>query len=93
MPLTEWGSDRAGDLHGLVAGAFRGEDPDAEFTLSLTYDDSVKVQNGELDANAAFMRGQTKVTGSTGRLLDVLAATREPRYDEVRTQLQASLDA
>jgi SCP-2 sterol transfer family len=35
-----------------------GEISDADFTLTLTYDDSVKVQKGELDANAAFMQGR-----------------------------------
>ena len=39
-------------------------------------------------ANAAFMRGQTKVAGSTGRLLDVLAATESRRgYEAVRAEL------
>ena len=46
-----------------------GEDPNAEFTLSSTYDDSVRVLKGELDANAAFMQGKMKVAGNMGKLM------------------------
>ena len=38
---------------GLLTEAALGELPDAEVTLTTTYQDSVAIQKGELDANAA----------------------------------------
>src|SRR5215468_2624299 len=55
-----------------------GDISDADFTLTLTYDDSVKVQKGELDANAAFMQGRMKVTGNMGKLMQLMPLTNSP---------------
>ena len=65
-----------------------GEDPDAEFTLSLTYDDSVKVQNGELDANAAFMQGRMKVTGNMAKLMSLMPLTQSPEYKAIQEKIR-----
>ena len=64
-----------------------GEDADAEFTLTLSYDDSVKVQKGELDANAAFMQGRVKVTGNMAKLMSLLPLTNAPEYKELQTKI------
>ena len=66
-----------------------GEDPDAEFTLSLSYDDSVKVQNGELDANAAFMQGRMKVTGNMAKLMSLMPLTQSPEYKGIQEKIRA----
>ena len=66
-----------------------GEISDADFTLTLTYDDSVKVQKGELDANAAFMQGRIKVTGNMAKLMALMPLTNAPEYKELMTQVQA----
>ena len=52
---------------GSCSRARSGVLDDPDFTMTLTYDDSVKVQKGELDANAAFMQGRMKVTGQHGQ--------------------------
>ena len=65
-----------------------GEDPDAEFTLTLSYDDSVKVQKGELDANAAFMQGRMKVTGNMGKLMSLLPLTQSPEYKAIQDKIR-----
>jgi putative sterol carrier protein len=65
-----------------------GEDPDAEFTLSLSYDDSVKVQNGELDANAAFMQGRMKVTGNMAKLMSLMPLTQSPEYKGIQEKIR-----
>src|SRR5689334_13378967 len=52
-----------------------GELPDAEITMTMTYDDHVKVQKGELDANAAFMQGRVKVAGNMAKLMSLLPLT------------------
>jgi putative sterol carrier protein len=65
-----------------------GELPDVDFTMSLTYDDSVKVQKGELDPNAAFMQGRMKVTGNMGKLMQLMPLTNSPEYKELQEEIR-----
>ncbi len=62
-----------------------GDDPDAEITLSMSYDDAVKMQKGELDANAAFMQGRIKVVpgSNMGKLMSLLPLTQSPEYKSI----------
>ncbi len=64
-----------------------GTDPEAEFTLSSTYDDSVKILQGDLDANAAFMQGRVKVTGNMGKLMSLMPLTQSPEYKAIQAQV------
>lgn len=64
-----------------------GEDPEAEFTLSQTYEDSVKVLKGELDANAAFMQGKVKVDGNMGKLMSLMPLTQSPEYKDIQARV------
>jgi alkyl sulfatase BDS1-like metallo-beta-lactamase superfamily hydrolase len=65
---------------------------DAEVTLTQSYDDSVKVQKGELDANAAFMQGRVKVTGNMAKLMALLPLTNAPEYKELQEKVKAITD-
>ncbi len=64
-----------------------GTDAEAEFTLSSTYDDSVKILQGELDANAAFMQGRMKVTGNMGKLMSLMPLTQSPEYKAIQAKV------
>jgi putative sterol carrier protein len=64
-----------------------GDDPQAEFTLSQSYDDSVKILKGELDANAAFMQGRIKVTGNMGKLMSLMPLTQSAEYKAILAQV------
>lgn len=64
-----------------------GEDPEAEFTLTTGYDDSVKVLKGELDANAAFMQGKMKVSGNMGKLMSLMPLTQSTEYKAIQTKV------
>jgi putative sterol carrier protein len=57
-----------------------GELADAEVTLTETYDDAMRIQKGELDANAAFMQGKIKVDGDVGKLMALLPITMSPEF-------------
>jgi alkyl sulfatase BDS1-like metallo-beta-lactamase superfamily hydrolase len=64
-----------------------GEIADADFTLTQSYDDAMKVQKGELDANAAFMQGRVKVTGNMAKLMSLLPLTNAPEYKALQEQI------
>ncbi len=59
-----------------------GELPDAEVTLTETYEDAMRIQKGELDANAAFMQGKIRVGGDVAKLMALLPITMSPEFAE-----------
>lgn len=61
---------------------------DADFTMTLSYVDSVKIQKGELDANAAFMQGRMKVTGNMGKLMQLMPLTNSPEYKALQETIR-----
>lgn len=69
-----------------------GDATDADFTMTLTYDDSVKVQKGELDANAAFMQGRMKVAGNMAKLMQLMPLTNSPEYKALQEQVRHITD-
>jgi predicted lipid carrier protein YhbT len=66
-----------------------GEIADAEITMTSTYEDSVKIQQGELDPNAAFMQGRMKVTGNMGKLMSLMPLTMSPEYKATQEKIRA----
>jgi putative sterol carrier protein len=64
-----------------------GDLPDADFTMSLTYDDARKIQQLELDANAAFMQGRIKVTGNMAKLMSLMPITNSPEYKQLNAEI------
>ena len=69
-----------------------GEDPEAEFTLTAGYDDSVKVLKGDLDANAAFMQGKMKVAGNMAKLMSLMPLTQSADYKAIQTKVADQTD-
>jgi putative sterol carrier protein len=66
-----------------------GELSDADFTMTETYDDAKRIQQGELDPNAAFMQGRIKVAGNMAKLMSLMPLTNAPEYKELQKQIQA----
>jgi putative sterol carrier protein len=85
-----------GDVHyywvvenGKLQESTLGDDPDAEITLAMSYDDAVKMQKGELDANAAFMQGRIKVVpgSNMGKLMSLLPLTQSAEYKAIQSKI------
>jgi putative sterol carrier protein len=69
-----------------------GEDPQAEVTLTNSYEDAVKIMKGELDANAAFMQGRVKVTGNMAKIMSLIPLTAKPEYRQIEENLRAETE-
>jgi alkyl sulfatase BDS1-like metallo-beta-lactamase superfamily hydrolase len=78
--------------NGKLVESKLGEISDAEITMTLTYDDSVKVAQGELDANAAFMQGRMKVSGNMAKLMQLMPLTNSPEYKALQEKVRATTE-
>ena len=74
--------------NGKLQDSSLGELPDPDFTMTLSYADSVAVQMGELDPNAGFMQGRMKVTGNMGKLMQLMPLTMSPEYKQLQEQVR-----
>ena len=74
--------------NGKILESTLGEDANADFTMTSSFDDSVKIQKGELDANAAFMQGRMKVTGNMGKLMTLMPLTNSPEYKALQEEVR-----
>ncbi|MDP8975220.1 MAG: SCP2 sterol-binding domain-containing protein [Actinomycetota bacterium] len=74
--------------NGKLLDSQLGDLGEAEVTLTTNYDDAMKVQQGELDANAAFMQGRVKVTGNMAKLMALLPITNSPEYKQFQEELR-----
>jgi putative sterol carrier protein len=68
---------------GKLLESVLGELPDAEVTLTESYEDAMRIQKNELDANAAFMQGKVKVTGNMAKLMAMLPITNSAEYKQL----------
>ena len=73
--------------NGKILESTLGEDANADFTMTSSYDDTVKIQKGELDPNAAFMQGRMKVTGNMGKLMSLMPLTQSPEYKAIQVKI------
>ena len=75
--------------NGKITESQLGRLDDAEVTLTTGYADALKIQKGELDANAAFMQGKVKVTGNMAKVMALLPITNAPEYKTLQTEIAA----
>jgi putative sterol carrier protein len=73
--------------NGKIQESQRGHLDDAEVTLTTGYEDAMKIQKGELDANAAFMQGKVKVTGNMAKVMSLLPITNSPEYKQLQGEI------
>jgi putative sterol carrier protein len=73
---------------GKLLESHLGDIAEPEITMTLSYEDSVKVHRGELDPNAAFMQGRMKVSGDMGKLMTLLPLTMSPEYKALQERIR-----
>jgi SCP-2 sterol transfer family len=76
-------------VRGKLRDARLGTLPDADFSLRMSYDTSVKIQQGELNPNVAFMTGKMKANGNVGKLLALMPLTQSDDFKSLQAQLRA----
>jgi putative sterol carrier protein len=77
---------------GKILEAQLGTIPDADFTMTTSYDDAAKVQRGDIDATAAFMQGRMKVAGNMARMMALLPITNSPEWKALQEKVQTMTD-
>ncbi len=70
----------------LVASGV-GPDPGAEVTLTVPYGRAREILGGRISLSTAYMQGDVKAAGHTGRLLTLLALQRSAAYRAVEERL------
>jgi putative sterol carrier protein len=69
-----------------------GDLPDAELTLTQTYEDAKRIQSGDLDPQAAFMQGRIKVEGNMAKLMALMPLTNSPEYRALQEEIRGVTD-
>lgn len=78
--------------NGKMLESTLGDDAEPDFTINIGYEDSKKVQTGELDANAAFMQGRMKVEGNMGKLMGLMPLTQSAEYKAIQAKVHAETE-
>lgn len=64
-----------------------GEDDDAEFTMTVSYDDYVALNKGELDPTTAYMQNRLKVEGDLAKLMAMIPLTESAEYKAIQLKI------
>lgn len=67
-----------------------GDVSEPDITMTMSYDDAKKIQEGELDPNAAFMQGRIKIGGGSNmaKLMSLMPLTNAPEYKELQKEIR-----
>jgi putative sterol carrier protein len=74
---------------GRILDAQLGTIEGADFTMTTAYGDAAKVQQGEMDATAAFMQGKMKVSGNMAKMMSLLPITNSPEWKALQEKVNA----
>lgn len=69
-----------------------GEIDEPEVILTQSYSDAMAIQQGSMDATAAFMQGKIKVTGNMGKLMALLPITNSDEYRELQKRISSQTE-
>lgn len=76
-------------VEGQLVEAQLGTLPDPDFTWTAPYSVQAAIQQGDLDANTAFMSGRARVDGDMGRFIRMLPITGSTEFAALLAELSA----
>jgi hypothetical protein len=76
--------------NGKLLESALGDVTEADITMTMSYDDARKIQEGDLDPNAAFMQGRIKIGNNTNmaKLMSLMPLTNAPEYKELQKEIR-----
>lgn len=77
---------------GRISAAGAGVDDTADAMLTVPYALARELLDGTVDANVAYMRGDLKVAGHTGRLVSLLALAQTDAFRAAVAAIDAETD-
>jgi putative sterol carrier protein len=78
--------------NGKLVAQGNGALGDADVTMSVSWADSVAMQQGELDPNVAMMQGRAKIAGNMGKVIAILPLSTSSEYAHVQSLVHAQTD-
>ena len=75
--------------NGRIRESGLGSRDDGEVTLTASWPDAVRVADGALDINAAFMQGKVKAAGNMAKLMALLPLTSTPECRDLQERVRA----
>lgn len=73
---------------GKVVEAKIGSISDPDFVIKMSYEDSARMQQGELDAAFAFMRGKMKVSGNMAKMMKLMPIQKAPEWKALQEKVR-----
>ncbi|MBB5079469.1 SCP2 sterol-binding domain-containing protein [Nonomuraea endophytica] len=78
--------------HGRVTEVALGTLDKPDYTITMTYDDSVRIERGELTEEAAFAQGTMKFTGSMVRAMTLMPVMDAPEFKAAMARIRAATE-
>ncbi|WP_188194705.1 SCP2 sterol-binding domain-containing protein [Nonomuraea sp. SYSU D8015] len=78
--------------NGRLTGAACGQVDDPDFTVTMTYADSVLIEKGELSDEDAYAQGRTKFTGSMSKAMRLMPLLNSAEFKEVQDRIRAATE-
>lgn len=78
--------------NGKLVETARGEDGQADVTMTTAYDDSKALLTGELQATSAFVTGKVKISGNTMKMMSMMPVANSPEFKEMQEKLAAQTE-
>ncbi|WP_431040788.1 SCP2 sterol-binding domain-containing protein [Streptomyces sp. P1-3] len=78
--------------HGRVTDVALGILDKPDYTITMTYDDSVRIERGELTEEAAFARGRMKFTGSMVKAMTLVPVMDAPEFKAAMARIRAATE-
>ncbi|MEV4895369.1 SCP2 sterol-binding domain-containing protein [Nonomuraea sp. NPDC055795] len=78
--------------HGRVTDVALGTLDKPDYTITMTYEDSVRIERGELTEETAFAQGKMKFTGSMVKAMTLMPVLDAPEFKAAMARIRAATE-